>query len=311
MIEGRCDARRQSDGFALIMVLWFLVLIAAISTYLIANARSETAIARNLRAAATAEALADAAIAEAIFNQTANAAAGRWQLDGEPHLISLPDGEVTIRLYDETQNVNPNHASEVLMAALFEAAGVERTLARSLGASIADWVDSDTAPRPLGAEAQQYFDAGRSYGPPNAATESIDELQLVLGMTPELLALVRPHLTIHTDTAQPTTNNTSLIVRRALALAARAPAKDAADAEIPNSAPVAAAVSAGAAAFTAGTPEATARPAHAGDEEIALLDITARAFNGGVFVRYAVLKLGTSHPKGYVVLDWRRGDLGE
>ena len=42
---------RQARGFALIVVLWFLVLIAAIATYLLANARSETAVARNIRAA--------------------------------------------------------------------------------------------------------------------------------------------------------------------------------------------------------------------------------------------------------------------
>jgi hypothetical protein len=49
-----------------------LVLIAAISTYLLANARSEMALARNVRAAATAEALADAAVAEAVYNQSAS-----------------------------------------------------------------------------------------------------------------------------------------------------------------------------------------------------------------------------------------------
>ena len=45
------------------------------------------------------------------------------------------------------------------------------------------------------------------------------------------------------------------------------------------------------------------------DEEIVRLEITARASNGGVFVRDAVLKLDSDSPKGYVVLDWRRGDL--
>ena len=54
---------RQSRGFALIVVAWYLVLLAAIGTYLLANARSETAVARNIRSAASAEALADAGIA--------------------------------------------------------------------------------------------------------------------------------------------------------------------------------------------------------------------------------------------------------
>jgi hypothetical protein len=37
--------------------------------------------------------------------------------------------------------------------------------------------------------------------------------------------------------------------------------------------------------------------------------VTARIFTGGVFVRDAVLRLYPGAPKGYVVLDWRRGDL--
>jgi general secretion pathway protein K len=299
----------RSEGFALIMVLWFLVLIAAISTYLMANARSETAVARNIRAAATAEALADAAVAEAVFNQTVRATAGRWKVDGEPHLISLPDGEAIVRLYDENQKVNPNRASDALMAALFEAAGVERALARSLGASIADWVDSETEPRPLGAEMQQYLDAGRSYSPPNAPVESIDELQLVIGITPEVVTLVRPYLTIHTESKQPDGNNAPPIVRRALALAARAPAVNASDDESPDDAPVAAVALT--TAVAAATPASVAAVAGVSKKEIVRLSVTARASNGGVFVRDAVLKLDSDHPKGYVVLDWRRGDLGE
>jgi general secretion pathway protein K len=297
MIAERRHTMRRSGGFALIVVLWFLVLIAAISTYLMANARSETAIARNIRAAATAEALADAAVAETVFNQTAKAAADRWKLDGEPHLISLSDGEVTVRLYNENHKVNPNHASDALMAALFEAAGGERALAKRLGASIADWVDPETEPRRLGAEMKQYVDAGRSYGPPNAPIESIDDLQLVLGMTPEILALVGRYLTIHTESKQPDGNNALPIVKRALALASRAAAIDLGDDESPDDASI---------ARTAPAANVTAH-----NEAIVRLVVIARASNGGIFVRDAVLKLDSKHPKSYIVLDWRRGNFIE
>ena len=301
----RRDATGRSDGFALIVVLWYLVLIAAISTYLLANARSETALARNMRAAATAEALADAAVAEAVFNQSASPPSVRWKPNGEPHLIVLPHGEATLRLYDETQKINPNHASPALMAALFEAVGVERVLARRLGASIEDWVDSDIEPRTLGAERTQYIDAGRSYSPPNAAIESIDELQLVFGMTPELLARVRPYLTIHTESGQPGGDEAPLIVRRALALAARTAAVDIRDDENPASA------TASPAADAPGAPGSIAAAASVNDDEIVRLEITARSSDGGVFVRSAVVKLDSESPKGYVVLDWRRGNLSD
>jgi general secretion pathway protein K len=204
--------------------------------------------------------------------------------------MALPGGQATIRLYDENQKINPNHASDALMTALFEMSGVERGLARRLGPSIADWVGSETEPRPLGAEMRQYMDAGRTYGPPNAPIESIDELQLVLGMTPESLALVRPYLTIHTEAAEPNGTNAPVVVRRALALAARASMID------------------------AGT-ESEAAPADAtdgvGNDDLVRVVVTARASSGGVFVRDAVLQLDFDNPKGYIVLDWRRGDVAE
>src|SRR5262245_2771487 len=100
-------------GFALIVVLWFLVLIAAIGSYMMANARTETAIARNMRSAASAEALADAGIAQAVFNLTDTVPSNRWRLDGAPHRLRLLDGEVIVRVSDETAKINPNRASDV------------------------------------------------------------------------------------------------------------------------------------------------------------------------------------------------------
>src|SRR5215467_11993537 len=90
------SAAQKTRGFALIVVLWFLVLIAAIGTYLLANARTETAIARNLRAAAGAEALADAGVAQTVFNLSDTVAPNRWKLDGTEHRFRLFDGEVTV-----------------------------------------------------------------------------------------------------------------------------------------------------------------------------------------------------------------------
>src|SRR5262245_35770593 len=180
------EGQSGAHGFALIIVLWFLVLIAAVSAYLVANARLDTAIARNTLAAAEAEALADAGVTQAVFNQIDPVDATRWPLDGAPHRITLSGGDVNIRLFDEREKINPDRASDRLLAALFEAAGVERPIARQLGASIADWVDKDLELRPFGAEREQYAAVGRSYAPPNVPVESLDELQLVLGLTPQI-----------------------------------------------------------------------------------------------------------------------------
>lgn len=298
----------RTRGFALLIVLWFLVLIAAIATYLLVNARMEIAIARNIRSSAAAEALADAGIAEALFNETDPLAANHWRLDGAPHRLRFAAGEVTIRITDENGKVNPNYATDGLLAALLEAAGIEQMQARRLGAAIADWVGPPSAPRPLGAKLQQYAAAGKSYGPPNAPAESLDELQLVLGMTPQIFAAVRPYLTIYTETGMPDPSDAPALVQRALVLAEREPVTEppigagtAPDATVADNS-------------GATNPDKSAAPpgAASGEPETVLsVESIARLPDGGIFVRDAVMKIDPDSPKGYDLRDWRRGNLDQ
>lgn len=298
----------SARGFALIIVLLFLVLIAAIGTDLLANARMETAIARNIRSTARAEALAQAGVAEAVFNQIDPAVSGRWKPDGSPHRFRSAEGEFLVRITDENSKVNPNLSSDALLAALFESAGLEQMQARRLGAAIADWVGPQPTPRPLGAKLEQYQAAGKSYGPPNAPIQSLDELQLVLGMTPQIFAAVRPYLTIYSD-GQTDPEYASPVVRRALSLV---PASDsdadagaATDQNAPNAAP------SDQPATPASAPQpSTDAPANA-PESVLDIDVVARLADGGTFVRDVVVKLDPGSTKGYAVLDWRRGTVDQ
>ena len=182
-------------GFALILVVWLLVLIGSISIYLIANGRAETAIAFNVRGQASAEVLADAGIGRIVLNQLDPKLSARWKLDRASHRFILPGGSIEIRLEDETRKINVNLAPAPLLSALFEVRGTDRAAAR-LGA-VADWVSE------AGERETENDPYARPGGLSRAACAggSLDELQLVLGMTPALLASVRPYLTIHTGAA--------------------------------------------------------------------------------------------------------------
>jgi general secretion pathway protein K len=238
-------------------------------------------------------------------------------LDGTEHRLKLAAGEVRIQLFDENAKINPNHASDVLLAALFESAGVERIRARRLGAAVADWVGPDMTPRPLGAKLEQYRQAGLSYGPPNTPIESLDELQLVLGMTPEIFAAVRPYLSIYADKVEPDPQNASAVVQRALIIAARQkPADDSGDASDAPEPPASNASDPGAEPPVAAPGAATPVPENSSsaaekepDGAIVSIEVVAEATGGAVFVRRAVLQLDPANAKGYAVLDWRRGDL--
>src|SRR5215469_5590898 len=109
---------RRDAGFALIIVLWTLVLIAFIVAHVTANGRTEVRIAGNMVADATAEAADDGAIVAAIFNLLDPNPDQRWPLDGSPHELTIGGSRVMVRLRDEAGRINPNSASPELLEAL-------------------------------------------------------------------------------------------------------------------------------------------------------------------------------------------------
>src|SRR5271163_4914886 len=188
--------RRRSSGFALIIVLWTLVLIAFIVTHLTATGRTEIRIASNLVANAVVQAAADGAIFEAIFNQSDPQQDQRWPVDGKARQLTIGNSRVTLLLEDEAWWINPNSASPALLEALLRVTGSDAESARRLAGAIGEWVGSAPAPRPRNVTLPEYEAAGLDYGPPVAPLETLDELGRVLGMTPATLAAIRPHLTL-------------------------------------------------------------------------------------------------------------------
>jgi general secretion pathway protein K len=191
-------SRRSDRGFALLIVLWTLALLALLGTQLVASGRGDAQLARNLLNAAELRGAADGAVQQAIFNMLLPPAQ-RWTDDGAVHVVRLGPAVVTLRIEDEDGKVNPNIASDSLMQALLIQVGADPFTAASVAAAIADWRSGTTQPRPLGAKAPQYAAAGRDYAPPGTDFRSIDEVGDVLGMTPDLLMRLRPHMTVYSD----------------------------------------------------------------------------------------------------------------
>ena len=188
----------RDRGFALLIVLWTLVLAALIATQVTASGRGAVQAATNLRRAAELEAIADGAVHEAMFRMLDRTAAG-WRADGRMRILSRPPSEVTVLLEDQAGKINPNLASPELLAALLRGLGADGQSARSIAAAIADWRFRGDMARPFGAKAPEYRQGGRNYGPTEAPFESLGELSLVLGMTPALLEKMVPHLSLFHD----------------------------------------------------------------------------------------------------------------
>ena len=205
---------RAPRGFALLLVLWTLVLLALLITRLTSAGRSEAQLTFNLRAAAQARAAADGGFYAAVFHLV-DASAGRWRAGGAAHILRIGSIPVSVRVASEAGKINPNSAQPQLMAALLHQLGADTRTAASIAGAVADWRFPGDQPRADGAKAPAYRAAGRDYGPPGSPFQSLDELGLVLGMTPGLLAKLTPHLTLYHE-GEPDPRIADPVVLRAL-----------------------------------------------------------------------------------------------
>lgn len=189
---------REERGFALLIVLWTIILLALLVTHLTATGRGETRLAGNLRTAAVMEAAADGAVFEAIFH-VLDSSAGHWPANGATHRIRFPDAVVDLSIGNEAGKLNVNTVQPQLLQALLHVRGVDTGTAASIAAAVSDWRFPDAQGEPTGTKAQRYRDAGRDYGPPGKPFETMEELGLVLGMTPAILARIAPYLSVYRD----------------------------------------------------------------------------------------------------------------
>jgi general secretion pathway protein K len=217
LADGR---RRRSRGFALLIVLWTLVLIAFVVAHITASGRTEIRIADNLVDNAVARAAADGAISAAIFNLSNPRPEQRWPLDGAPRQLAVGDSRIALRLEDEASRINPNLASPQLLQALLQTLGANSQIAQRLAGAIAEWVGSAQDPRPPEAVLADYRAARLDYQPPGAPLETLDELGRVLGVTPAVLAALRPHLSLFAP-AEPSRRSSDPVVAAALAAVAQ------------------------------------------------------------------------------------------
>jgi len=260
----------KQRGFALVIVLWSLVLLSLIMTRLVAAGRTETRIATNLVANAEAEAVADGAVWETVF-RLEDGSDARWPMGSAAHVLRFPRAEATVRIVPEDGKINPNTASLEIMTALLMECGADAAKADSLAQAILDWRDPGEQPRPRGGKMAQYRDAGLDYGPPDAAFESLDELRRVLGMTEDIFQRLRPHLSLY-QSGEPDQSEADPIVEAALRRLNIRPA--------PNAA------------------------AAVRSKRIVSLSVDAETENGGHFSRHAIIQITAAPQSSYAVLAW-------
>jgi general secretion pathway protein K len=190
--------RRTQSGVALVIVMWVAVLISVIAASFIVERHSEALIIHNSISMARAEAVADAGVQRAVWElyRTDNAPEA-WKRDGTVQAWSFDGVPVKVEIRDESAKIDINTASDALLLGLFVSIGMPEDDAARMLDAIVDWRDPDSFKRPNGAEAPEYAAAGLPYKPGNAPFQAIEELQLVLGMRPEIYRRVAPMITVY------------------------------------------------------------------------------------------------------------------
>ena len=185
-------------GVALILVLWVTILLTVIAGSFAFAMRTDMQVVQNSVAVARAEAAANAGVHRALlelFKPPGDAE--RWQADGRAHEFTLAGAKVTASALDESGKIDINTAAIELMKGLFLAAGLKDEEAVALVDAVQDWRDADNLRRPNGAEEPEYRAAGLKYKPANAPFQTIEELQLVLGVKPEIYRRIAGFITVY------------------------------------------------------------------------------------------------------------------
>jgi general secretion pathway protein K len=94
------------------------------------------------------------------------------------------DGAVSLKITELESKFNINRANTPLLTSVLTTMGVDASSISLVSDSIQDWIDTDDATKPAGAESDYYQGLTPPYYAKNAPMDDIEELQLVKGVTP-------------------------------------------------------------------------------------------------------------------------------
>ncbi|MEQ1636939.1 MAG: type II secretion system protein GspK [Methylococcales bacterium] len=193
------DPPIRQRGLALIVVLWMLTLLMIMASSFALTIRRETAVLTDVKTLAQARALAEGGINIAMLNLLPLDEKLRWRSDSSLYEVSYADARIRIRITDESGKIDINYAEPQTLRGAFGTLGLEEEPLNALIAAIIDWRDPDDIQGPNGAEKEQYQKAGLKFSPPNKPFDSVEELQMVMGMKPEFYKQVEPLLTVFSN----------------------------------------------------------------------------------------------------------------
>jgi len=195
----------SDQGFALILVIWILALLAVLAASVAADSRSEAVIARNRLATAQARSLADGSIALAILGLIDPNPATRWHADGRPQPIQYADGTVSVIVQDEGGKIDLNAAPIELIGGLLDEFGVAPDERAAIANGILDRRREFATPNTFQASRAGLFGSrAATTDLARRAFADASELRMIPGVTRATYERILPFVTVYSSS--PTVN---------------------------------------------------------------------------------------------------------
>jgi general secretion pathway protein K len=182
------------------MVLWVLTILMVIVFSFSYLARTESFSSRAFKEGWENKFLAEAGIERAIMElfyrkqnpqNLGEEEQEPWRIDGTEQVDTLGGGYYRVRLVDESGKIDLNLAPEVILRNLINSLNLpaedKDLLVNTIVDSILDWKDPDDFHRLQGAENDYYQSLPHPYKAKNGNFDTVEELILVKGVTPEIL----------------------------------------------------------------------------------------------------------------------------
>lgn len=221
-MSGRAVQAGREVGAALVSALLIVGIMSVTAIAVLDSINMATRVSVNVADrnqaelyAIGAESLAAAELEGAIATRGGAAQRMLDELTRQPLTFPLEDGQLHVLVQDGANCFNLNavveEASErattasseniALFAALLESLGIVPGESESLANALADWIDTDSAPRFGGAEDDYYGGLDAPYRTPGQFIMDVSELHLIRGYTPELVAALEPLVCARPSTA--------------------------------------------------------------------------------------------------------------
>lgn len=288
---------RRDRGFALILVIWVLALMALLGAEVAADSRSAAVVSRNRFDLAQLQASADAGVALAVMGLLDPVVAARWQADGRVYERHYAGQDLSIAIADEGGKIDVNTAPIELIAGLLNEFGVDRDQQALITRAILERrAQFAAATPPTSSNTGRLFGQSHIISLAQLAFADVSELRLLPGMTRSLYQSLEPELTVYSQ--NPTLNPMTASRPTLLAI----PGTGAGDADA-----VMASRRGGAAQLDASELSKLALYARIDTLHVVGITVRAKAANGASFTRHAVVAVSPDRPLDQTrILRWEQ-----